>query len=119
MMPEAHGADGSPTGGSQDVTAPLPILGTSITAGGAFWLLISFLQKTIDKMELKEANLVDRHQREIDSIIARYEEKLKEERQNTLHWSTKYQEAVNDTIKDARTNPRLPQGAKITYTPPS
>lgn len=102
VTPQAWGSELIPSP-SGELTAPLPIVGTSLTAGGAFWLLISFLQKSLEKADDEK-----------QGIIERYEKQLERRDQEIGQWVLKYQDAMNDSVNDARTNPRLPQGYKLT-----
>lgn len=82
--------------------AVLPTIGTSVTAGGVFFMLMAFLQKTIDRYEAEKKEIVALWSKLMDSASSKSDNTVNTAYRDRDVWAAKYHEMVDGMVNDTK-----------------
>jgi hypothetical protein len=82
--------------------AALPTIGTSLTAGGVFYLVMAFLQRTIDRYEAEKKEINAQWKALMDSASIKSDNIITLAYRDRDAWASKYHEMVADVMDDTK-----------------
>jgi hypothetical protein len=94
-------APGSPVASASE-WGTVPVVGTSLTAAGAFYWLIGFLNKTIERNDKREEDIHERYGIQIKNLQEAHALELRDAHATAKYWSGLYHEVTKESVTESR-----------------